>query len=81
MFHILDRGHSVPTVTEFIFVRAQCLTIFIKACCTSWNNNWIQLLFREVQHTLQQNKKGVISEGKNCHVNIMMIIKTDESRK
>jgi hypothetical protein len=41
MLRILGRGHSVPTVTELIFVRAQCLTNFaIKAFCTSRNNNW-----------------------------------------
>ena len=38
MLRILGRGHSVPTVTELIFVRAQCLTNFaIKAFCTSRN--------------------------------------------
>ena len=55
MLRILDRGHSVPTVTEFIFVRAPCLTNFdIKAFCTSRNNKWtavlVQLLFLEVQN-------------------------------
>jgi hypothetical protein len=29
MLRILDRSHSVPTVTELIFVRAQCLTILL----------------------------------------------------
>jgi hypothetical protein len=29
MLRILGRGHSVPTVTELIFVRAQCLTIVL----------------------------------------------------
>jgi hypothetical protein len=29
MLRILGRGHSVPTVTELIFVRAQCLTILL----------------------------------------------------
>jgi hypothetical protein len=29
MLRILGRGHSVPTVTEFIFVRAQCFTIVL----------------------------------------------------
>ena len=29
MLLILGRGHSVPTVTELIFVRAQCLTILL----------------------------------------------------
>jgi hypothetical protein len=34
MLRILGRGHSVPTVTELIFVRAQSLTNFaIKAFC------------------------------------------------
>ncbi len=28
MLRILDRGHSVPTVTELIFVRAQCINHF-----------------------------------------------------
>ena len=47
MLRILGRGHSVPTVTELIFVRAQCINHFaIKAFCTLRNNNWIQLLFR-----------------------------------
>jgi hypothetical protein len=40
MLRILGRGHSVPTVTELIFVRAQCFSNFtIKAFCTSRNNN------------------------------------------
>ncbi len=43
MLRILGRGHSVPTVTELIFVRAQCFTNFAtKAFCTLWNNNWIR---------------------------------------
>ena len=29
MLRILGRGRSVPTVTELIFVRAQCLTILL----------------------------------------------------
>jgi hypothetical protein len=29
MLRILGRGHSVPTVTELIFVREQCLTILL----------------------------------------------------
>jgi hypothetical protein len=29
MFRILGRGHSVPTVTELIFVRAHYLTILL----------------------------------------------------
>jgi hypothetical protein len=62
MLRILGRGRSVPTVTELIFVRAQCLTILllkhfalcgtitgsaIKAFCTLRNNDWIQLLLRK----------------------------------
>ncbi len=51
MLRILDRGHSVPTVTELIFVRAQCFTNFgTKAFCTLRNNNWIQLLFPKEQN-------------------------------
>ncbi len=51
MLRILGRGHSVPTVTELIFVRAQRFTNFVtKAFCTLRNNNWIQLLFRKVQN-------------------------------
>ena len=51
MLRILGRGHSVPTVTELIFMRAQCFTNFAtKAFCTLRNNNWIQLLFRKVQN-------------------------------
>jgi hypothetical protein len=30
MLRILGRGHSVPTVTELIFVRAQCLTSLLE---------------------------------------------------
>jgi hypothetical protein len=45
MLRILGRGRSVPTVTELIFVRAQCFTNFaIKAFCTLRNNNWISIL-------------------------------------
>ncbi len=29
MLRILDRGHSVPTVTGLIFVNVQCLTIVL----------------------------------------------------
>jgi hypothetical protein len=58
MLRILGRGHSVPTVTDLILVRAQCLTNFaIKAFCTSRGTitgssycsarSAIQLLFRE----------------------------------
>jgi hypothetical protein len=41
---ILGRGHSAPTVTELIFVRAQRLNHFaIKAIYALCNNNWINL--------------------------------------
>ena len=41
MLRILGRGHSVPTVTELIFVRGQCFNHFaIKAVCTSRNDNY-----------------------------------------
>ncbi len=68
MLQILGRGHSVPTVTELIFVRAQYLILgrghsvptvridicestvlnhfAIKAFCSLWNDNWIQLSFQ-----------------------------------
>ena len=43
MLRILDWGHSVPTVTELTFVRAQWFTNFaIKAFYTLRNNNWVK---------------------------------------
>jgi hypothetical protein len=42
MLRILGRGRSVPTVTELIFVRAQCFyQCAIKAFCTLRTCNWI----------------------------------------
>jgi hypothetical protein len=49
---VRSRGRSVPTVTELIFVSAQCNHFAIKAFCTLRNNNWIQFLFRKVQNAL-----------------------------
>ncbi len=37
MLRILGRGHSVPTITELIFVRAQCLTILLLSSLISSN--------------------------------------------
>ena len=43
MLRILGRGHSVPTVTELILVRAHLLKHFgAKEFYASRNNNWIQ---------------------------------------
>jgi hypothetical protein len=45
MLRILGRGRSVPTVTELIFVRAQCLTIVLfKHFALRGTINWIQLI-------------------------------------
>jgi len=45
MLRILGRGRSVPTVTELIFVRAQCLTILLfKHFALHGTINWIQLI-------------------------------------
>ena len=48
MLSILGRGHSVPTVTELIFVRVRCINHFAtKVFCTSRNNKWIRIDFCE----------------------------------
>ncbi len=46
MLLILGQGHSVPTDTELIFVRAQCFTnCAIKAFYASRNNNWMKFFY------------------------------------
>jgi hypothetical protein len=63
MLRILGRSHSVPTVTELIFVRAQCFNhLATKAFCTLRTCNWIQLfLYRRVSSRESLEEEMVVN--------------------
>ena len=69
MLRILGRGHSVPTVTELIFVRAQCLTILLfKHFSLRGTIKWIQLIVPRSSKCLNSKMDPV-----NCSVKCKML--------
>ena len=65
MLRILGRGHSVPTVTELIFVRAQCLTILLQkhfALCGTITGSALSQACTGIEHPLPYRASVWLSE-------------------